>query len=223
MPGWSCDRACRGRALPLIGSTYPFLGGRLPIRTRGVGVGNGRIETCPRCSNGREELDALRSALDRAAEGHGSTILVLGEAGIGKTSLVRTFISTVGTTARMLVGTGEDLLTPRASVRSGMPPGPPQVCPLARALDSPEEPDLIYSSICDELAAEPSPTVLVIEDAHWADGATLDAVRHLGRRVDDLPGLSFSRTATTCWAATTRSAASSPASVAAPSGWPWSR
>ncbi len=134
------------------------------------------------------ELEVLRSAVERAAAGHGSTVLVLGEAGIGKTSLVHAFLSSVGTRARVLLGTGEDLLSPRAL-------GPLRDAvrftdgPLAVALSTPEDPDLVYSAICEELAARPSPTILVVEDAHWADGATLDAVRHLGRRVENLPGL----------------------------------
>jgi DNA-binding CsgD family transcriptional regulator len=31
--------------------------------------------------------------------------------------------------------------------------------------------------------------VLVVEDVHWADSATLDLLRHVGRRVDDVPAL----------------------------------
>jgi DNA-binding CsgD family transcriptional regulator/tetratricopeptide (TPR) repeat protein len=114
--------------------------------------------------------------------------LVLGEAGIGKTSLVHAFLSTVGTSARVLLGAGEDLLSPRAL-------GPLRDAvrftngPLAEALSTPENPDLVYSAICEELGAPPTPTILVVEDVHWADGATLDAVRYLGRRVENLPGL----------------------------------
>ena len=134
------------------------------------------------------ELAVLRNAVERAALGHGSTVLVLGEAGIGKTSLVHAFLASLGTSARVLFGTGEDLLSPRAL-------GPLRDAvrfthgPLAEALSTPEDPDLVYSAICDELAARPSPTILVVEDLHWADGATLDAIRYLGRRIDPLPGL----------------------------------
>ena len=41
----------------------------------------------------------------------------------------------------------------------------------------------------DELARLPSPTVLVIEDAHWADSATLDVLRHVARRISELPAV----------------------------------
>jgi DNA-binding CsgD family transcriptional regulator/tetratricopeptide (TPR) repeat protein len=134
------------------------------------------------------ELTALEGAVARAAQGHGSTALVLGEAGIGKTCLVREFLSRVGDGARVLSGAGEDLLTPRAlgpvrdAARSSSGP-------LAEALRASADPDLVFAAVCDELALSPPPTVFVVEDAHWADGATLDVLRYLGRRIRDLPGL----------------------------------
>ena len=47
----------------------------------------------------------------------------------------------------------------------------------------------MFTAVCDELASPPSPVVLVIEDAHWADGATLDVLRYLGTRMRDLPAV----------------------------------
>lgn len=134
------------------------------------------------------ELEALEAAVARAARGLGSTALVLGEAGIGKTSLVQAFLAAVGGDARVLSGAGEDLLTPRAlgplrdAARSS-------AGPLADALSASADPDLIFAAICDELAVSPPPTVFVVEDAHWADGATLDVLRYLGRRIRNLPGV----------------------------------
>ncbi|HEX2807076.1 MAG TPA: AAA family ATPase, partial [Kineosporiaceae bacterium] len=132
------------------------------------------------------ELELLEAAVGRAARGHGSATLVSGEAGIGKTSLVRAFVSAVGRGAHVLSGAGEDLLTPRAL-------GPLRDAarfsrgPLADALTSSADPDRIFGAARDELAASPTPTVLIVEDAHWADGATLDVVQYLGRRIQDLP------------------------------------
>ena len=59
----------------------------------------------------------------------------------------------------------------------------PRRCPLAPI------PDLVFAAVCDELAAPPSPAMLVVEDAHWADGATLDVLRYLGTRVQNLPAV----------------------------------
>jgi DNA-binding CsgD family transcriptional regulator/tetratricopeptide (TPR) repeat protein len=133
------------------------------------------------------ELRMLSAAVERAVTGRGSAVLVLGEAGIGKTSLVHAFLDATAGQARILAGACEDLLTPRAlgplrdAARSA-PDGP-----LAGALSARADPGLVFTAVCDELASPPSPAVLVIEDAHWADGATLDVLRYLGTRVRDLP------------------------------------
>jgi DNA-binding CsgD family transcriptional regulator/tetratricopeptide (TPR) repeat protein len=135
------------------------------------------------------ELQALSAAVDRSSTGRGSAVLVLGEAGIGKTSLVHAFLAATAGRARVLVGTCEDLLTPRAlgplrdAARSAADG------PLAAALSARANPDLVFVAVYDELASPPSPTLLVIEDAHWADGATLDVLRYLGPRVQNLPAV----------------------------------
>ena len=134
------------------------------------------------------ELDLLGASCTRATAGHGATALVVGEAGIGKTSLVKGFLATLPTGSRALVGACEDLLAPRAlgalrdAVRST--PGP-----LLEAVTSDADLETVFVSAAEELASRSRPTVLVVEDAHWADGATLDVLRYLGRRVHDLPAL----------------------------------
>ncbi len=135
------------------------------------------------------ELQMLGTAVERAGTGRGSAVLVLGEAGIGKTSLVHAFLAAASGRARVLAGACEDLLTPRVlgplrdAARSA--PGGP----LASALSPSADPDLVFAAVADELASPPSPAVLVIEDAHWADGATLDVLRYLGTRVQQLPAV----------------------------------
>lgn len=135
------------------------------------------------------ELQALSTAVERATAGHGSAVLVIGEAGIGKTSLVQAFLATVSGRVRVLAGVCEDLLTPRAlgplrdAARSA------DAGPLAAALSGPADPELVFAAVVDELAAPPSPVVLVVEDAHWADGATLDVLRYVGARVQMLPAV----------------------------------
>jgi DNA-binding CsgD family transcriptional regulator len=46
--------------------------------------------------------------------------------------------------------------------------------------------DWLFRATLDALAARPEPTIMVGEDAHWADGATLELVRFLARRIDDV-------------------------------------
>ena len=60
------------------------------------------------------ELRALDHALDAAVAGEGSVVLVSGEAGIGKSSVLRSFLRAAGGRARSFVGACDDLLTPRA-------------------------------------------------------------------------------------------------------------
>ena len=129
------------------------------------------------------ELNRLRTALAEAAEGRGSAVLLFGEAGVGKTSVVRAYSREVAGTVRMLAGACDDLLTPRTygplrdAVRGG---------PLAEALAQGDR-DAVLSGVQQELARPAS--VLLVEDVHWADDATLDVLRFLARRLADLPAL----------------------------------
>lgn len=92
------------------------------------------------------ELQTLGAAVESAVTGRGSVVLVLGEAGIGKTSLVHAFLAAAAGRARVLAGACEDLLTPRAlgplrdaarSARDG---------PLAAALAPRADPDLVFAA-----------------------------------------------------------------------------
>jgi DNA-binding CsgD family transcriptional regulator len=145
------------------------------------------IHVVPYLLERQVELQMLGTAVERADTGRGSAVLVLGEAGIGKTSLVHAFLDAAAGRARILAGACEDLLTPRAlgPLRDAARSAP--AGPLAAALSPRADPDFVFAAVCDELASPPSPTLLVIEDAHWADGATLDVLRYLGTRVQALP------------------------------------
>jgi DNA-binding CsgD family transcriptional regulator/tetratricopeptide (TPR) repeat protein len=131
-------------------------------------------------------LDCLTAALASATTGVGRVALVSGGAGLGKTSLVRTFLSGLKRGAAALVGACDDLSTPRPlgpvhDIARGCRPA------LAEALARADVP-AVYTALLDELAGG-APTVVVVEDFHWADEATLDALTFLTRRVDRLPVL----------------------------------
>jgi ATP/maltotriose-dependent transcriptional regulator MalT len=132
-------------------------------------------------------LDALATALAEAAAGEGRVALVYGEAGIGKTSLVDHFTRARAGDARTLWGGCDSLHTPR-------PLGPiydiaPQAGPALRErLDAGAPPRAIFSAVLEELGRRP-PVVVVLEDLHWADAATLDLVKFLGRRIRQVPAL----------------------------------
>jgi hypothetical protein len=57
---------------------------------------------------------------------------------------------------------------------------------LADALNAGDR-DAVLSGALAELG--PRASVVVVEDVHWADDATLDVLRYLGRRVEDLPAV----------------------------------
>jgi DNA-binding CsgD family transcriptional regulator/tetratricopeptide (TPR) repeat protein len=130
-----------------------------------------------------EPLAALQGAADSAVRGHGRVVLLTGEAGIGKTSLVRAFLAGLDDCVRAMVGSCDDLLAPRAL-------GPLRDAargtggPLEQALDGPA--DAVFAAVVAQLGG-PRPAVLVVEDVHWADDATLDVLRFLTRRIADLP------------------------------------
>ena len=134
------------------------------------------------------ELSALAHAAREAADGHGSVVLVMGEAGIGKSSLVEALRSHLPAEGRMLVGYCDDLATPRTL-------GPFRDLvgsvgtELSRAVTDGSERDRVLTALRTELTWPDHPTVLVIEDVHWADDATLDALRYLIRRIADLPAV----------------------------------
>ena len=133
----------------------------------------------------RSELEALDAAADRATSGRGGcAALICGEAGIGKTSLVKAFVAGQAERLRLLAGACEDLLMPRAL-------GPLRDAtrstngPLRDALASAGDLDRVFAAVSEQLRSRPA-TVLVVEDAQWADSATLDVLRYAGRRVHEL-------------------------------------
>jgi hypothetical protein len=121
------------------------------------------------------ELAELAQAAQEAAAGEGGLVLVSGEAGIGKSSLVRSLHGLLPAGGRLLVGHCDDLGTPRTL-------GPfhdlvGQVgAELTRALRKGGERDAVPAALRAELDWAGHPAVPVVEDAHWADEATLDVL-----------------------------------------------
>ncbi|ESX81325.1 LuxR family transcriptional regulator [Mesorhizobium sp. LSHC420B00] len=129
-----------------------------------------------------DPLGTLLAAAERAAAGHGGTVLVHGEAGLGKTSLLREFAENADRDCRVLWGWCEALFTPR-------PLGPLQDMAhlldprVAALLEETAAPERLFPALLNALQRAKGTTVLIFEDMHWADNATLDLVRYLGRRV----------------------------------------
>jgi DNA-binding CsgD family transcriptional regulator len=133
-----------------------------------------------------DALAALHGSLSEARAGSGRLALVAGEAGVGKTALVRTFSESVGHATRVLEGACDALFTPRplgvfadvAAETGGL---------LADVVEGEAAAHDVLAAVRAEL--DTGSTVLVLEDLHWADEATLDVFRLLGRRIEALPAL----------------------------------
>jgi DNA-binding CsgD family transcriptional regulator/tetratricopeptide (TPR) repeat protein len=135
-----------------------------------------------------EQLAALEDALAGVRlDARGRLALIRGEAGIGKTALLTRFCAGAGPSVRLLWAACDPLFTPR-------PLGP--LLDIARATGGElnervvrgDKPHDVANALLRELEA-PSPTVLVLEDVHWADEATLDVTRLVARRVEETPAM----------------------------------
>ena len=127
-------------------------------------------------------LTSLLSSFDHVARGEGHCILLGGEAGMGKTSLVRAFCKEIKSNCKIYQGTCDALFSPR---------------PLAPLYDiiwqmgsdirdndgSTTDRAALFSRFLYELEYQKGTTVIVIEDIHWADEATLDFIKFFVRRI----------------------------------------
>ncbi|HWJ08433.1 MAG TPA: BTAD domain-containing putative transcriptional regulator, partial [Nocardioides sp.] len=122
------------------------------------------------------EIDAVVRAIDGAAAGTGSCIAVTGDAGVGKTSVVRAACSEAG--IRVLHGHCDPLSTPR-------PYGPLRDLAAEAGLTVWDtDGEVLIAEVCDQVvtALTEQPTVLVVEDLHWVDAATVEVLRFIARR-----------------------------------------
>jgi len=135
-----------------------------------------------------EPIERLIDLARRAAAGQGGTVVLGGEAGSGKTALLQEFARRLAPGHRVLWGGCEALFTPRAL-------GPLQDMAhelgprITGLLDQAAPPDRLFPALLAALQDSPEATILVFEDVHWADNATLDLVKYLGRRMPVLRAL----------------------------------
>eukprot|EP01041_Mallomonas_annulata_P024918 gene24918-45831_t len=124
-----------------------------------------------------DELVQLHSALADARQGRGGIALVAGEAGAGKTTLVRESLRGAAGRPRVLFGACDPISNPRTLgplIDAATPHDPA----LARRLTAGLNRASAFAAVT-ELLDNGDTTVFVIEDAHWADEATLDLLTYV--------------------------------------------
>ena len=131
----------------------------------------------------QRELETLNRCLQDARATAGKLVLVAGEAGLGKSSLVEHFALEHRREARTVWGACDALSTPRA-----LGPVRELAAQMAgiggRTAREEESIDWLFRSLLEKLSAgEDGAYLVVLEDIHWADEATLDFVRFIGRRI----------------------------------------
>jgi len=128
------------------------------------------------------QLQRMHDAIQGVRNGHGAIAVVGGEAGIGKTAFVTALAASFRQIGRVLWGACDPLSTPR-------PLGPlydiavSDLPNLLDQLNARADWLAIAAALHKSLLDSPAPVMLVFEDMHWADEATLDLVKYIGRRV----------------------------------------
>jgi DNA-binding CsgD family transcriptional regulator len=118
-----------------------------------------------------------------AGKSSGGCVLLSGEAGVGKTTLLRVAARRAEDRIDWLWGTCEPMLSPTplgplVDWLDRMPPA------LAAAVRTGRHSAEVLSGVLSMLREAAPPAVLVVDDAQWADSATLDLLRYLGRRIE---------------------------------------
>jgi DNA-binding CsgD family transcriptional regulator len=155
------------------------------------------------------ELELLSQRLADAHRGQARTVLIGGEAGVGKSRLLSRFVQTARESgAHVLTGACEEHFgdpmpySPLLEVletfrhdhgaRRAAELGGPTYHQLASffelgsgPMSNPQQVFLAVRRMLDHIGSTPAPVVLVLEDLHWADRSTLDLVRHLAQADPD--------------------------------------
>lgn len=128
------------------------------------------------------QLDELARCFQDARKACGKLVLIAGEAGLGKSVLVERFVSEHRRDARALWGACDGLSTPRAL--APVHEIAAQTAQLGGGLSRKgESGEHLFRFLLEEFARPERVSVVVLEDLHWADAATLDFVRFIGRRI----------------------------------------
>jgi len=132
-------------------------------------------------------LARLGASLADTRRGRGQLVMVSGEAGIGKTALVDAFEAQLPRGTRVLRGACDPVVparpfAPISDMANQLRDG------LRAALEAADR-DRVFERFLAILRQQGSGSVFIFEDLHWADSATLDLLRVVGRRLAETPVL----------------------------------
>jgi predicted ATPase len=149
--------------------------------------------------HGRElELDQLARLLDDARTGHAGALVLLGDPGVGKSALLEEAVGrsqgfqllrTQGleSEAPLAFAALHRLLSPVQDLVAALPVPQARALRVALGLDSGAavEPFLVAVATLSILseAAESAPVLCIVDDAHWLDTASRDALLFAVRRL----------------------------------------
>lgn len=133
-------------------------------------------------------LAVLRDRIAGLQAAGGGCLLIEGESGIGKTALLKEARRLCGGQAVWMAGACEPLISPQPLVAllellDHLPPSVAAAVGVGR-----HGPD-VMAGVLGWLRDSRRPLVLAIDDVQWADSATLDLLRYLGRRMDSTHSL----------------------------------
>ncbi|GAA1057211.1 helix-turn-helix transcriptional regulator [Agromyces luteolus] len=131
---------------------------------------------------GREvELEFLLRLLDRACGGEAQTVVVSGDAGVGKTALVTTACAARDDAGETLIGACLPLTSmsiPFLPIRSALRANPRIIAPPVAPVAGEEREFAVRFDAWLDDQCDRRPITLVIDDVQWADRSTLDTLMY---------------------------------------------
>ena len=130
-----------------------------------------------------DPLTELAELAERAAAGSGALVFLGGEAGVGKTSLTAALVALADGPLTVRCGGCDNVTT--AAALGPLVDAVPELTAVIEDEATAVDRLRLFRRLRGVLSAVP--TLLVLEDVHWADEATLEMLRFLGRRLGGLP------------------------------------
>ncbi len=130
-------------------------------------------------------LREIQTHFQNVAAGRGRIVLIGGEAGVGKTSLVEEFCARQDQAVRTMRTSCDSLSTP-GPFGPLLDIGPALGLDLREMLEPHRRRDELFHRVLAALRARDEPTIIVGEDAHWSDQASIELLRFLSRRIGDI-------------------------------------